>query len=64
MSVGGAKLIVRDPQALPDRFKLFFSPTAKTFRNCIVRWRKSDSIGVQFAKVMAGVAEGRCEVIF
>jgi hypothetical protein len=56
MSIGGAKLIVKDPQALPDRFKLFFAPTANTFRDCIVRWRRSDSIGVQFAKASVGVA--------
>jgi PilZ domain len=57
MSIGGAKLIVKDPQALPDCFKLFFSPTANTFRDCIVRWRKSDSIGVQFVNVVVGVAK-------
>jgi hypothetical protein len=57
MSIGGAKLIVKDPQALPDRFKLFFAPTANTFRDCIVRWRKSDGIGVQFAKALVGAAK-------
>jgi len=57
MSIGGAKLIVKDPQALPDRFNLFFAPTAKTSRDCIVRWRKSNRIGVQFAKALVGVAK-------
>ena len=52
-SAGGAKLLVKDPGGLPDQFKLFLSPTAKTARDCFVRWRKEDSVGVQFANSKA-----------
>lgn len=56
-SSGGAKLLVRDSASLPDQFKLFLSPTAKTARDCIVRWRKDGSVGIQFATAKVGTAE-------
>jgi hypothetical protein len=56
MSTGGAKLILSKSQP-PDKFRLYFSPHAGTFRNCTVRWRKSDSIGVQFAGTASGVVD-------
>jgi len=56
-SAGGARLMVKDPAGLPDQFKLFLSPTAKTARDCFVRWRKKDSVGVQFATPKAGAVE-------
>jgi hypothetical protein len=49
VSKGGAKLMLdRVPIGLPDTICLYLSPTAETFRKCLVRWIKLDSIGVQF----------------
>jgi hypothetical protein len=50
MSAGGAKLIFADYQP-PETFKLMFSEFAPNYRNCIVRWRTLDSVGVQFIGV-------------
>jgi len=54
-SDGGAKLIVQDEQNIPRHFKLFLSPTARTHRQCEIRWRQSGSIGVRYlgTKVVA-----------
>ena len=48
-SDSGARLMLDEPQLIPDRFKLYFSPTSRNYRECIVRWRRGGSIGVQFA---------------
>ena len=56
-SDGGARLSVRDSDALPERFRLFLSPTAQSSRICVVKWRKPGSVGVQFANVSAGISE-------
>jgi hypothetical protein len=50
ISQRGAKLAVKDPSTLPDNIRLYLSPTAQTFRRCVIRWRKDDSVGVQFEK--------------
>jgi hypothetical protein len=50
ISSGGAKLFIRSGQP-PDEFKLYFSPHAHTFRNCLVLWRKRECVGVQFSGV-------------
>jgi hypothetical protein len=47
-SDGGAKLVMSDRSYVPDQFALRLSPTAKTFKLCQVRWRRSGAIGVQF----------------
>jgi hypothetical protein len=45
-----ATLAVNEPSALPENFRLYFSSTAQTFRECVVRQRERDSVGVQFQK--------------
>jgi PilZ domain-containing protein len=50
MSHDGATLAVSEPLALPKNFRLYFSATAQTFRQCVVRERGQDSVGVQFEK--------------
>jgi hypothetical protein len=50
ISQRGATLAVKDPSTLPENLRLYLSPTAQTFRRCLVRWRKEDSVGVQFEK--------------
>jgi len=57
ISAGGAMLVLPDGAEVPDTFRLYFSPTAPTFRVCKVRWRKPNSVGVQFAKAFSGVAQ-------
>jgi len=54
ISSDGARLIIDQGQP-PDEFKLYFSPRAFTFRNCLVLWRKKQSVGVQFSG--AGMAD-------
>src|SRR4051812_22348275 len=55
MSESGAKLYLAHGQP-PDQFNLYFSPNASNFRSCTVRWRRKDSVGVQFAGTVAGPA--------
>lgn len=50
ISQRGATLAVKDPSTLPENLRLYLSPTAQTFRRCVIRWRKDDSVGVQFEK--------------
>jgi PilZ domain-containing protein len=47
ISSDGAKLVISSGQP-PDEFKLYFSPHAHTFRNCVVLWRSKERVGVQF----------------
>ena len=47
-SVGGAQLVIQNFESVPDRFRIGFSPSTNTYRNCIVRWRRDGRIGVQF----------------
>jgi hypothetical protein len=54
ISSDGAKLIISSGQP-PDEFRLYFSPRAHTFRNCLVLWRKKESVGVQFNSTASGV---------
>jgi PilZ domain len=51
ISQDGATLAVNEPSALPENFRLYFSRTAQTFRECVVRQRERDSVGVQFQKL-------------
>ena len=50
ISQDGATLAVNEPWTLPENFRLYFSLTARTFRQCVVRQRERDSVGVQFEK--------------
>jgi hypothetical protein len=43
-----ATLAVNESSTLPENLRLYFSPTAQTYRRCVVRWRKDGSVGVQF----------------
>jgi hypothetical protein len=45
-----ATLAVNEPSTLPENLRLYLSPTAQTYRRCVVRWRKDGSVGVQFEK--------------
>lgn len=49
-SDGSGELTLDDPCIVPDRFDLLFSPTAQSWRECSVRWRKyhTKSIGITF----------------
>mgnify|MGYP007135464037 CR=1 FL=1 len=49
-SEDGAELKLEDPFVVPDRFDLFFSPIAQSWRECYVNWRKYEakSIGINF----------------
>ena len=55
ISSDGAKLFFRSGQP-PDEFKLYFSPHAHTFRNCLVLWRRRECVGVQFSGAAFGPA--------
>jgi hypothetical protein len=50
VSQQGASLAVKEPSTLPQNLRLYFSPTAQTYRRCVIKWRKDDSVGVQFEK--------------
>ncbi len=45
MSAGGACLEVANPEQLPKRFALIHG---KTKKRCLVMWRRSYRVGVQF----------------
>ena len=46
MSDGGAKLAPVPPAPLPNRFSLIFSGAVQ--RQCEIRWRDEDLVGVKF----------------
>src|SRR5829696_4892288 len=37
VSQHGARLAVKEPSTLPDNLRLYFSPTAQSYRRCVVR---------------------------
>jgi hypothetical protein len=51
ISAGGAKLTFKHFEP-PETFALCFAPGAPNHRNCTVRWRKLDSVGVAFSESM------------
>lgn len=53
ISEGGAKLKTVEAASLPGRLRLYLSPAAQTFRDCVIRWRTDDRIGLQFAIPLA-----------
>ena len=48
VSAGGAKLMVRNIESLPSRFKLMWSHAENTGFDCEVRWRDPGAVGVEF----------------
>ena len=48
ISESGARIQVSKAAELPTSFMLYFGETAMVKRNCVVRWRKEDEMGVQF----------------
>jgi hypothetical protein len=48
VSAGGAKLMVRNIESLPSRFKLMCSHAENTGFDCEVRWRDPGAVGVTF----------------
>jgi hypothetical protein len=48
VSDGGAKLMVRNIESLPSRFKLMWSHAENTGFDCEVRWRDPGAVGVEF----------------
>jgi len=59
-SDGGAKLIVADEENIPQLFKLMLSPTAQTYRECEVRWRRIGQIGIRY---LGNRSKDRCELV-
>lgn len=47
-SEGGAKLAVANAGSIPEQFLLRLSLTCPYGKPCVVRWRLSDCLGVQF----------------
>ncbi len=52
-SVGGAQLILGSQRKMPDNFALRFSQSAKTHRDCIVRWQSDLVVGIKYASSKA-----------
>ena len=48
VSAGGAKLMVRNIESLPSRFKLMWSHAENAGFDCEVRWRDPGAVGVKF----------------
>lgn len=46
VSETGAKLIVKDPDSLPDEFLIRLRPDLKKW--CRVRWRDAGEVGIEF----------------
>jgi hypothetical protein len=50
VSATGAKLILREPQEVPDTFWLVLSSKGEVRRQCILVWRSEKALGVRFGK--------------
>ncbi len=48
LSAGGARLLVKPPANIPNRFILVLSWNGQLKRECLVAWRSADAIGVRF----------------
>jgi len=57
VSQTGARLDVNDSSAVPDRFVLLLSSNGAARRFCRVMWRKTNQVGVKFARTFAETAE-------
>jgi PilZ domain-containing protein len=48
ISAAGARLQVKNPDALPDYFTLLLSHGGQLRRHCSIIWRSESAIGVEF----------------
>jgi hypothetical protein len=48
VSAGGARLLVKDPGALPRSFLLLISQSGNVSRRCEVVWTRHNQVGVRF----------------
>jgi hypothetical protein len=48
LSTSGAKLVVDDPTAVPNKMRLAFTRDARASRPCEVVWRRGKTLGVRF----------------
>ena len=48
VSAGGAKLVLKSTEGIPDLFVLVLSRDGRVRRHCKVAWRDAKRIGVQF----------------
>jgi hypothetical protein len=48
ISAAGARLQVKNPDALPDSFTLLLSHGGQLRRHCSIIWRSESAIGVEF----------------
>jgi hypothetical protein len=51
LSEGGAKLVVDDPNGLPNDFILYLRPDSPIGRRCHVMWHIENLVGVRFVSV-------------
>ena len=56
VSEAGARIQVKDATTVPDCFILLLSTNGAPRRFCRVAWRKSDQLGVKFARTFAEAA--------
>jgi hypothetical protein len=54
ISDSGARLDVREPDGIPDRFIMLLSKNGQARRMCRVVWRSDRQLGVQFEKHAEG----------
>lgn len=52
LSSGGAKLVMESTVGLPGRFVLAFEDGSR--RQCVIRWRRLNELGVEFAPHPSG----------
>jgi hypothetical protein len=52
LSEGGARLLVEDWKALPQRFILFLIPNSFIGRRCETIWRIGNKVGVRFVSIV------------
>jgi len=48
VSAFGARLELKDVESVPDQFILLLSHDGRFRRNCSVKWRSKDAIGIEF----------------
>lgn len=48
LSTSGAKLVVDDPTAVPNKMRLAFTRDTRSSRPCEVVWRRGKTLGVRF----------------
>jgi hypothetical protein len=53
ISATGARLLVEDPDNLPDEFVLYLSSRGSPRRKCKVAWRDKTHVGVKFETSLA-----------